>query len=247
MRKLAKSVTEWPQLLGCVCLRGALKLRYIASSNVTRQLICRFARIFVSGTFPYTSSPPLLSMNKFLLSAALVLSAATASLAGQLQGFAISGAPLITVRGGYSQTSDMEAAVVITNNTGRALSLRVQRQVRSAVTGSENYFCTPITCYTPTVTLAPASFALANGASNSDCHFYYTPNNQAGITTIRYAFFELGSQDSAYVTVRFDASQRVLATTASKAPESVLSQPWPNPAAAGTTSELTYALPANSR
>jgi hypothetical protein len=186
-------------------------------------------------------------MNKFLLSAALVLSAATASLAGQLQGFAISGAPLITVRGGYSQTSDMEAAVVITNNTGRALSLRVQRQVRSAVTGSENYFCTPITCYTPTVTLAPASFALANGASNSDCHFYYTPNNQAGITTIRYAFFELGSQDSAYVTVRFDASQRVLATTASKAPESVLSQPWPNPAAAGTTSELTYALPANSR
>jgi hypothetical protein len=186
-------------------------------------------------------------MRKLLLSAALLLGAASASQAGRLQGLVLSGAPLITVRGGYAQAGDMEADVIVTNSTGRALNLLIQRQVRSAVAGSENYFCNPISCYTPFVTTSPSAFPLANGASNSDCHFYYTPNNQAGITTIRYAFFEAGSQDSAYVTVRFDASQRVLATAASRAAESILSQPFPNPAAAGSASSLRYQLPTNSR
>lgn len=188
-------------------------------------------------------------MNKLILTAALVLGAASASLAGQLQGLVLSGAPLITVRGGYAQTTDLEADITVTNNSGRTLNLRVQRQIRSEIIGSENYFCTPVTCYTPAVSVSPAnaSFPLANGAVNSDCHFYYTPANQPGITVIRYAYFETGSQDSAYVTVRFDASQRVLAAAASRAPESVLSQPWPNPSAKGAATQLSYQLPSGSR
>ncbi|MBO2009214.1 hypothetical protein J4E00_09145 [Siccationidurans soli] len=186
-------------------------------------------------------------MNKFLLSAALLLGAATASQAGRLQGVTMSGAPAVTIRGGFSQSLPLQADVIITNNSGRSLRLGLQRQVRTEVPGSENNFCFGVNCYPPTTTTAPAQITLTNGSTDNSMVLDYTPNNMPGITIIRYALYEQGTQDSTYITVTFDASQRALATTASKAPESVLSQPWPNPAAAGIISELTYTLPANSR
>ena len=187
-------------------------------------------------------------MKKVLLT---LLSCATIGLsqAGQLQGVTISGAPLITVTGGYTQPL-LGTSPNITNNSGRTLTLGLQRQIISEVAGSENNFCFGSGCYGPGVTTSPANapLVLTNGASiNPMTDFFildYTPNGQAGITTIRYALFEQGTQDSTYVTVVFDAS-RPLATTAFAAAESILSQPWPNPAAAGAA-ELRYTLPAGT-
>jgi hypothetical protein len=186
-------------------------------------------------------------MKKLLLSAALLLGVATASQAGRLQGVTLSGAPAITVMGGFAQQSPLQANVIITNSSGRQLILGLQRQIRSEVVGSENNFCFGIDCYPPNVTTALSNLTLANGRTDPSMVLDYTPNNRPGITIIRYALYEVGTQDSTYITVTFNATQRALATTASQAPESVLSQPWPNPAAAGTGSELRYQLPANSR
>lgn len=185
-------------------------------------------------------------MKKLLLSAALLLGVATASQAGRLQGVTLSGAPAVTVMGGFSQ-SILQADVVITNSSGRRLTLGLQRQVRTEVVGTENNFCFGVNCYPPNVTTAQGSISLANGGTDNSMVLDYTPNGRSGITVIRYAVYEVNTQDSTYITVTFNATQRVMATTASQAPESVLSQPWPNPAAAGTGSELRYQLPANSR
>ena len=183
-------------------------------------------------------------MKKLLLSAALFFGLATTSQADQLQGVSLSGAPLITVYGGYAQLTPLQAMVTITNSSGRSLRLGLQRQIRQEVNGSENNFCWGVACYPPTVTTSPASITLANGATDNSMVLDYTPNNRPGITVIRYAVYETGTLDSTYVTVRYDASQRVLATAASRAPEAVLSQPWPNPAA--TTTELHFQLPAGA-
>lgn len=187
-------------------------------------------------------------MKKILLLAALLCGAAGTSQAGQLQGVTMSGAPLITVRGGYAQTSPLQANVRITNNSGRSLRLGFQRQIISEVAGSENNFCFGVNCYPANVATSPSSapVVLANGSFDDTAVLDYTPNNMPGITTIRYAVYEQGGLDSAYVTVVYDASQRLLATAPNRAAESVLSQPWPNPAAAGTAAELRYQLPAGS-
>lgn len=179
-------------------------------------------------------------MNRLLLLAAFLLSLPAVALAGRLQGVTLSGAPLITVRGGNAQVAPLQATSTITNASGRSLRLGLQRQIRSEVSGSENNFCFGVNCYPPTVTTAPSPITLANGGTDNSMVLDYTPNNYAGITVIRYALYEVGTQDSTYLTVRFDATQRTLATAASRAPESVLSQPWPNPAAAGTAVAFSY-------
>lgn len=184
-------------------------------------------------------------MQKFLLAAALVLGATTASQAGRLQGVTLSGAPAITIQGGYAQAAPLQAIVTITNASGRTLSLGLQRQIHSEVMGSENNFCFGINCYPPNITTSPSPISLPNAGTDNSMVLDYTPNNQPGITVIRYAVYEVGTQDSTYLTVTFNASQRLLATAASRAPESVLSQPWPNPAAPGTATELRYRLPAH--
>lgn len=186
-------------------------------------------------------------MRKFFLAATIGLATTASSQAGTLQGVSLSGAPSITVLGGYTQTMPLQATITIGNNSGRSLRLGLQRQIRSEVTGSENNFCFGVNCYPPTVTTAPSPITLANSATDNSMVLDYTPNNHAGITVIRYAVYEVGTQDSTYLTVRFDATRRALATAASRAPESVLSQPWPNPSVAGGTTELRYQLPNDSR
>ena len=84
---------------------------------------------------------------------------------------------------------------------------------------------------------------LTTGAFDDTGVLDYTPNNAPGIAVIRYAVFERGTQDSTYLTVRFDAS-RPLAAVASRSTESILAQPFPNPAARGEYVQLNFAGPA---
>lgn len=181
---------------------------------------------------------------KKLLLAAFALAAASPVYAGRLQGVTISGAPRIVVTGTYTQAAPLQAAIRITNNSGRTLTLGFQRQIIMEVPGSENNFCFGVNCFPPNVTTSPtnAPVVLPNGQFDDSGILDYTPNNRPGITTIRYALFEQGTQDSTYVTVVFDASRSSLAVAATRAAESILSQPWPNPAAAGAA-ELRYTLP----
>lgn len=185
-------------------------------------------------------------MRNFFLAATLLATVSFSARAGQLQGVSLRGAPLATVQGPASQTT-LDLTVAITNNTGRTLTLGLQRQIRSAVAGSENNFCFGPNCYPSTVTTSATAspVVLASGGVDRTMVLDYTPNGKVGITTIRYAVFEQGTNDSTYITVRFDASQ-ALASAAAHAAESLLSSPWPNPTAAGSTSELSYQLPVGS-
>ena len=187
-------------------------------------------------------------MRTFLLAAALLLGTAVASQANRLVGVTLSGAPALTVRGGYSDVA-LTTTITVTNTSGSAKTLGLQRQIRSEVTGSENSFCFGVGCYPSSVTTSPtnAPLVLANNASDNSMVLDYLPNNRAGITIIRYAVYVQGSQDSTYVTVTYDASQRVLATAPSQAVASILSQPWPNPATAAQPAQLRYQLPADCR
>ena len=184
-------------------------------------------------------------MKKFLLAAVLGL-AGTAQ-AGQLQGVVLRGAPNATVVGGYQQVLPLQFDLRITNTSGRTLRLGLQRLVRTAPAGSENNFCFGPNCYPPTVTTSPANapVVLATGSLDESGVLDYTPNNTPGIAVIRYAVFEQGTQDSTYLTVRFDAS-RPLSAVASRSTERLLAQPFPNPASAGSRVALAYALPVGS-
>lgn len=184
-------------------------------------------------------------MYKTLVIGLLIGGAATVAQAGTLPGVSLSGAPLITVKGSYSQADPLQTTITIKNTSGRSLTLGLQRQIRSEVAGSENNFCFGINCYPPSVTTSPSPITLADGASDESAILDYTPNNKPGVTTIRYAVYEVGKQDSAYVTVKYDASTAVLASAAIRASESVLSQPWPNPALGGAA-QLRYTLPAGT-
>ena len=182
-------------------------------------------------------------MKKILLAAVLGL-AGTAQ-AGQLQGVVLRGAPTVTVVGGYRQVLPLQFDLRVTNNSGRTLVLGLQRLVRTAPAGSENNFCFGVNCYPATTTTSPAAadVRLTTGAFDDTGVLDYTPNNAPGIAVIRYAVFERGTQDSTYLTVRFDAS-RPLAAVASRSTESILAQPFPNPAARGEYVQLNFAGPA---
>lgn len=185
-------------------------------------------------------------MKNTLHTALLLGIAAVAAHANPLPGVALSGAPVLTVTGGYSQAAPLQATITITNTSGRALRLGLQRQVRTEVPGSENNFCFGTGCYPPNVGTAPAPITVANNGTDNSMILDYTPNNHAGVTVVRYAVYEAGTQDSTYLTVRFDAT-RPLATAATRAPESVLGLPYPNPATAGAAGvRLSYQLPANA-
>ena len=186
-------------------------------------------------------------MKQFLLVLASLGATVGTAQAGRLQGVTISGAPAITVYGGFAQSAPLQATAVLTNNSGRSLRLGLQRQIRSEVPGSENNFCFGINCYPPSITTAPSPITLANAATDNSMILDYTPNNFAGITVIRYAVYEVGTQDSTYLTVTFNATQRALATAASRTTESILSQPWPNPATPGAATTLRYQLPGSGR
>ncbi len=187
-------------------------------------------------------------MKNLLLATALLGAASFSAQAGHLQGVTISGAPLVTVTGSSTQLSLANSATV-SNASGRNLQLGLRRFIVSEVAGSENNFCFGPNCYAATLNTSPSSdpLILANGTSSTagQMELDYTPNGNAGITTIRYAVFEFGGQDSTYLTVRFNAA-RPAATFATQAAESILSQPFPNPATAGQTAQLRYQLPAGS-
>ena len=142
----------------------------------------------------------------------------------------------------------MATTFSITNTGTRNLTLGLARQVRYAVPGSENSFCFGVGCYPPVVSIAPQPIMLAPGAVDNSFIGDYLPNGQAGITVVRYAFYDVNgsgaSGDTAYVTISYDASQRVTGLAADLAASSLLSAPAPNPAVAGADIVFTLAADA---
>ncbi len=154
----------------------------------------------------------------------------------------------ITIVGSYSQSGPLESHFVITNTGSQPLTLGLERQMLSEVGGSQNNFCFGPNCYPPHVGLAPSPIIIAAGGTDNTFVGDYMSNGYAGITRIRYAFYDVdglgAAADTAYVTVTYDATQRVTGLANSLATSKLLSYPAPNPAVAGT--DVVFTLAANA-
>ncbi|MBC7447906.1 MAG: hypothetical protein H7330_07585 [Hymenobacteraceae bacterium] len=143
----------------------------------------------------------------------------------------------LTVVGGYAQTTPLVAQFGITNTGSSELTLGVHRQIRAEVRGSENNFCFGVSCYPPNVSVAPQPIILAGGGTDNSFIGDYLTHGQAGVSRIRYAFYDVNgtgrATDTAYVTVTYDASQRVTGRAKDLAAATLLSAPAPNPVLAG--------------
>ena len=156
--------------------------------------------------------------------------------------------PALTVVGGYSQAGPLEAHITITNTSAQALTVGLERQMLTEVGGSENNFCFGPNCYPPSLSIAPTPVIIAAGGTDNTFVGDYMSNGYAGITRIRYAFYDPNgagvASDTAYVTVTYDATQRVTGLATSLATSKLLSFPAPNPAVAGT--DVVFTLAANA-
>jgi hypothetical protein len=84
----------------------------------------------------------------------------------------------------------------VTNTTNSTITVRVNRSTVSSVAGSQNRFCWNGICFSPSTNTStmPTDMTLAAGASTTSANGfmgYYTPNNNAGQTTVEYCFFSV--------------------------------------------------------
>lgn len=92
---------------------------------------------------------------------------------------------------------EMVCHVIVRNNTENEVNVMLRKTVVNEVEGSENYFCWG-ECYMPDVEVSAAAVAIpANGTTQVDQFGgHYMPNDNAGITDIKYTFFVEGNEDS---------------------------------------------------
>lgn len=113
----------------------------------------------------------------------------------------------------------------IVNNTSSSMDIRVEKNVISEVSGSSNTFCWGIYCYPNFATVSDPQTITA-GEVYSGFYGEYVPDNNAGITTIEYTFFEDGgSGPSETITVNYDG------TVSIDEDETQVTEVYPNPAA----------------
>jgi opacity protein-like surface antigen len=181
-------------------------------------------------------------MRQFFLALAVSLAAAPAASALDVS---FSAGSALTVVGGYAQATPLAAQFGITNTGSQDLTLGLERQILSEISGSENNFCFGVGCYPPNVSLSPQPITLTAGSTDNSFVGDYSPNGYAGITRIRYAIYDINglgvAADTAYVTVTYDASQRVTGLAADLAKSNLLDAPAPNPAVAGNDVMLSVA------
>jgi hypothetical protein len=103
--------------------------------------------------------------------------------------------PINTVTGTLAEIGplgELEAAWGVKNISEDTLSWRCRREIVSSVAGSTNYFCWGV-CFMESTDISPAGIAvsLIPGEINNSFYAHYKPNNNAGMSTIRYCFFNL--------------------------------------------------------
>jgi hypothetical protein len=103
-------------------------------------------------------------------------------------------------------TEIMKAYIFITNNATVPKNLLVKKQELDVLPGTFNSFCWAGSCYPPFIFVSPDVLTVGPGQTTSGDDFYgeYSPENQIGITDIRYTFFDSENvNDSVSVIVRY--------------------------------------------
>jgi len=130
---------------------------------------------------------------------------------------------------GNTDAAYIQAPGSVENTSGSAVEVKVRSTEVSVIPGTLNYFCWA-QCYEPGVTLSPTSITLQPGERVNAFYGDYIPQGQAGISSIKYCFFNVANEaDSVCGIVRFSASP-VGVNDLSAAGRSNISKSYPNPA-----------------
>ncbi len=126
----------------------------------------------------------------------------------------------------------MEGHATITNNSGSAKDVLVQRTVNNIVAGHVSYFCW-FECYGENTSLAPDPINIPAGSSTSIFKAYLESNLIPGTSYVKYCFFDMANtSDSVCVDYVFDASTGISEVPTDR---NFISKPYPNPAKESTS------------
>ena len=107
---------------------------------------------------------------------------------------------------GSSTDNELVAELIVTNNTGSSMDIKVRRTEIQIVDGSINYFCWADNCYPPNVNESFGHLSLGAGQSSAEGDFsgHYEPHNNYGDSFIEYEFFNMNNEDeNVKVVVQF--------------------------------------------
>ncbi len=113
---------------------------------------------------------------------------------------------VINISGDYT-TPTMVAPVHLKNISTDTIDVLAKKIELEKVTGSVNTFCWAGSCYPPDVYVSTESVSLAPDEKTTEFEGLYQPNENYGITTIMYVWFdENNTKDSVYVIVNYNTN-----------------------------------------
>lgn len=115
-----------------------------------------------------------------------------------------------TVHGTPDQSYPLQATFGVKNVAASSIRVKAFRQIMSEVSGSQNNICWGPTCYPPTVDTSTNFQEIPAGVVDSTFIGDYEPQGNAGVTKIKYCFYDINNiSDSVCTVVHFDAKAAV--------------------------------------
>ncbi len=140
-----------------------------------------------------------------------------------LQNAVISNGDTMYVSGSVND-AELVAAVLVKNISSVNAEVKCRKWIISSVPGSSNVFCWANLCYPPNTTESNPKIIAPDVVVNDFSGHYY-PNQNPGKTIIMYTFDVRGG-DSAWIYVKYDATEQgINSTTSAK-----FGKLYPNPA-----------------
>jgi hypothetical protein len=131
----------------------------------------------------------------------------------------------------------------VTNTSGAAMDVLLQRYEEEMVPGAQSAICWGGLCYPPNVSLSPSATNIGAGQTVlAECQLHYYPNGNPGVSTISYTLFNAANvNDSVYVTVLYDGLM-----TSIEVNYGLEANVYPNPANDFVTIDLQGVIKDNS-
>ncbi len=138
----------------------------------------------------------------------------------------------------------MLAHMSIKNISAVSKVVKAKKEEISVVPGSVNTFCWFL-CWEPTIFVSPFGVTIEPGITNNEFSGDYMPLNNAGVTIMRYTFFdEANPNDSIHFYTHFNAGTIGMDELTN---ENVsFSNPYPNPARSQVSFDYTLPLSVNT-
>jgi hypothetical protein len=128
---------------------------------------------------------------------------------------------------GTTNDFTLMSPLAVTNNSGTLKAVTVERTILSMVPGADNAFAWGIMNYPPFVNISVDPAMISAGVTDSSFQTWYFTNNTAGISYIKYRFYDdANPADSAWIVFQFNVLQ--VASIADQQ-NNISQQVYPNP------------------